>query len=195
MTQQISIGITGGIGSGKSSIVKHFESLGYPVYYADDRAKNMVHQPTVKKAITDALGPEAYLEDGSYHREWIRNLVFKDEEKRQVLNAIIHKAVKDDYAAWTTQQTHPVLFKEAAILFETGSYLENDYNILVTAPVEERIQRVMKRNNWNKEQIENIISSQWPDDKKAPLADLVVENINLEKSINNVVNWLRNLTS
>lgn len=187
----ISIGVTGGIGSGKSSILKHFEAKGVPVYYADDRAKAMVYVPTIKKEIMALLGEDSYLSDGTYNTAFIRNQVFEHEEKRMQLNSIIHHAVKEDYTSWKKQQKAPYIFKEAAILFESGSYQDNDYNILISAPEHLRIERVQKRSQLEAAAIHKIINAQWSDKKKIPLADFVIENIELPKAIECLEKWLK----
>ena len=170
------IGITGGIGSGKTRIVKLFESLGVPCYIADRKAKRLMNEdPGVKKAIISLFGNEAY-GSGNLDRKLLGNIVFTQPQKLNALNAIVHPAVAEDFKNWVDNQHYPYIIKEVAILFETGGYKQVDKTLLITAPEEKRIARVMQRDASSKKSIIDRMRNQWSDDKKIPLADFVIEN-------------------
>lgn len=177
MGKQLTIGITGGIGSGKSTIARVFESMDYPVYYADNRAKDlMLTDNTLIKEVKKHFGLDVYFEDGSLNREKLGQIVFNDKNKLERLNSLVHPAVGRDFSTWISKQSNTILFKEAAILFEIGTYKKMDYNILVTAPKQERVARVMKRDKVTKEVVLARMKNQWEDEKKIPLADFVIDN-------------------
>jgi dephospho-CoA kinase len=174
------VGITGGIGSGKSTIAKVFESLGYPVYQADAAAKQCyVQNPALKKAVVHLLGKESYTGTGTLNTAFISQQVFSDEEKLKKLNALVHPAVKEHYQQWLTKHAAAKLIvKEAAILIETGGHKEVDFTILVTTRKQIRIQRVLKRDSLTLAEIENRINKQWTDEQKIPFVDLIINNDN-----------------
>ena len=170
------VGITGGIGSGKTRIVELFESLGVPCYIADREAKRLMNEDAdVKKAIIGLFGNEAYA-SGILDRTLLGNIVFTQPQKLNALNAIVHPAVAKDFKNWVDNQHYPYVIKEVAILFETGGYKQVDKTLLITAPEEKRIARVMKRDASSKKSIIDRMQNQWSDDKKIPLADFVIEN-------------------
>lgn len=189
------IGLTGGIGSGKSSIAKHIESLGIPVYIADTEAKKILDTADVIAKVIALFGDDI-LENGKIDRKKIAELVFQDPEKLKKYNAIIHPEVYLHFQNWVKQyNNYPLVVKEAAILFESGSYKDCDKIILVTAPKENRIQRVMKRDAVTREAVEQRMSHQWDDETKKSMSDFVIENIELEKakqSAENIITLLRN---
>lgn len=171
------VGITGGIGSGKTTVCKLFELLGIPVFYADTVGKElMLSDLAVKQAIVNLFGDSAYFPDASLNRKYIADIVFKDNEKLNALNAIIHPAVKDAFLLWSEKQSALYVLKEAALLFESKSYLDNDYNILVSSPVELRIKRVMERDQTSREKVLERIKKQLPEGKKEKLADFFILN-------------------
>lgn len=138
------IGLTGGIGSGKTTVAGLIKKMGYPVYNSDIRAKEIVNDNAELKAkIITLLGENAYDEKGNYNRKWVAEQIFNDDEKRLSLNAIVHPAVKLDFAKWVAEQENNLVFKETALLFELGLDKNCDATILVTADEEIRIQRVM----------------------------------------------------
>lgn len=174
----LKIGITGGIGSGKSTICKVFASLGIPIYDADSRARwVMNNNPSLKKEIITAFGNESYNEKG-LNREYLGKLVFTDHEKTNKLNGLVHPAVGKDFEDWASQQTSaPYVVKEAALLIESGSYKQLDKLILVTAPEEVRIQRVLQRDKHRtREDVKNVIQRQMPEEEKKKYCQLVIEN-------------------
>lgn len=172
------IGITGGIGSGKTTVCKIFESLGIPVYYADDRAKALITEDeqlifNIKKL----LGNEAYHKDGTYNRQYVANIVFNDTEKLIQLNALVHPAVAKDTIQWHQSQSKvPYTLKEAALIIESGGYQALDYLITVWAPKEVRIQRVLKRDGITRGEVEARINKQMPEFEKLKKAHFVVIN-------------------
>ena len=187
------IGLTGGIGSGKSTIAGFYESLGVPVYIADDEAKKILYTPEATKDMVIAFG-ESILTKGVPDKAKIASVVFNDNEKLEMLNGIIHPKVRQHFIDWvTTKKDEPIVIKEAAILFESGSYKDCDKIILVTAPKETRISRVMKRDKVSREQVLERMAAQWDDDKKAALSDYIIVNEELEKAKAEAVKILKKI--
>ncbi len=172
------VGITGGIGSGKSTVCKLFTLLGIPVYTADDRAKwLMSHEPQLKEKILASFGTESYTPNGELNRGYLAETVFSNPEKVAALNALVHPAVGKDFAEWVGQQNAPYLIKEAALLFETGAAKELDYVINVSSPLRVRMARVLLRDpQRTEEQVNQIINQQLPDEEKNELADFSIKN-------------------
>ncbi len=177
----IVVGLTGGIGSGKSTIASFFMKLGVPVYIADEQAKELMHTPELIEDVTALFGKEAYT-NGHLNRPYIADLVFNDVALLQKLNGIVHPKVAVHFKKWSQEQKTPYVIKEAAILFENLSYKQCNFTILVTAPVAIRIKRVMERDHTSEEKVLARMEQQWEDNKKIPLADFVIDNINLKKS-------------
>lgn len=178
MNNKKKIGITGGIGAGKSFICKILSTLGYPIFYSDIEAKRITNSdPAVRAKIIDLFGNEAYYDnDLGLNRPFIAQQVFGDEQLLQSLNQIVHPSVQQAFVQFFDKQTAPLVFNEAAILFETGSFQNFDANVLVTAPIETRIHRVLNRDHISRKEVESRISKQWSDEKKIPLADFVINN-------------------
>ncbi len=173
----LKVGITGGIGSGKTTVCRIFEMLNVPIYYADDRAKwLMQYDPDLKKNITGILGEAAYLSDGKLNRAHIGNLVFNDKSLLAQLNKLVHPAVFLDGENWFKKQTSPYAIKEAALFYETGSYSQMDQMIVVTADREERIRRVRLRDGLEREAVEARMDKQLPEKEKIEKADFVIYN-------------------
>lgn len=174
----LKVGITGGIGSGKTTVCGIFELFGVPVYYADQRAKDlMVTDEELRRKISDLLGSQAYTSDGQLNRQWVANTVFGRPDLLRQLNSMVHPAVAKDSQQWhNTHQDAPYTLKEAALLYESGNYLALDYMIEVFAPRQLRIQRVMERDSVSEEQVEARMKSQWPEWKKLIHADAVIVN-------------------
>ncbi len=180
------IGLTGGIGSGKTYVASLFKELGVPIYISDLEAKQiMVTQPEVIKAIVEIFGKEAYI-NGQLNRKFIASQVFTKKEKLEQLNAIVHPAVANHFKHWYKQQKTAFVIKESAILFETQGNKHCDAVILVTAPMEIRIERVIKRDGASVEEIKNRMKNQWDDAKKIPLSDYVILNIDRQSVKNEV---------
>jgi dephospho-CoA kinase len=177
------IGLTGGIGTGKTTVANYFASKGVPVYIADEAAKEIMNAKDVVQQVQALFAENVILENGQLNRNYIRELVFTDKVKLVQLNSIIHPKVTLDFENWLKQNKEaPFIIKEVAILFETNGQNYCDATILVTAPLETRIQRVLERDKTSKENVLQIIQNQLPEDQKIRLATYVIENENLEKT-------------
>ncbi|WP_332020107.1 dephospho-CoA kinase [Kaistella sp.] len=171
------IGLTGGIGSGKTTVARFIEEMGFPVYYSDDRAKEIVNDDEVlKNKIKELLGEEAYDENGFYNRKYVSEIVFNNDETRLKLNALIHPAVKIDFESWVYKQQAEFIFKETALLFELNLNESCYKSVLVTADDNIRIKRVMDRDQKTYREIEAIIDKQMPEKDKIKRADFVIYN-------------------
>lgn len=176
------IGLTGGIGSGKTTIANYFKSKGIPIYIADDEAKAILFTPAAAKEVKEVFGDEI-MTDGLPDRGKLAAVVFNDAYKLQMLNSIIHPKVKEHFENWMgIHKDAPFVIREAAILFESGSYKDCDKIILVTAPAEVRIARVLERDKTTREKVVERINAQWGDEKKAALSDFVITNIDIEEA-------------
>ncbi len=184
------IGITGGIGSGKTTITKYIESLGYPIYIADDEAKKLLDLEEVINEIRKTFGEEV-IENNLVDKKKLATFVFGNKDKLKQLNEIIHPKVRQHFINWVKQINSEIVFKEAAILFESGAYKDCDYTILVTAPEDVRVERVIKRDNTTKEDIIKRIRSQWSDEDKAKLSNYVINNIDLEESKKQIIKIIK----
>ena len=171
------IGLTGGIGSGKSTVAKFIEEMGFPVYYSDVRAKEIVnYDELLKKGIIELLGEKAYDENGFYDRKYVAEIVFNDEELLQKLNGMIHPAVKYDFEKWVGNQTTEFVFKETALLFELKLNESCFKSVLVTADDNLRLKRVMDRDRKTYREVENVMNKQMPEKDKIKIADFVIFN-------------------
>ena len=177
------IGLTGGIGSGKSKVALRFLALGIPCYIADDRAKDLMNiSAHLKEAVCKVFGSESYL-DGVLNRPYIANVVFKDANALAQLNTLVHPIVAQDFIEWVAKQKAPYVIKEAAILFENGGSKLCDSVILITAPEAVRLKRVLARDNSSVEAIQDRMSKQWSDARKIPLADYHIENMEWDDTV------------
>ncbi|NBO61767.1 MAG: dephospho-CoA kinase [Flavobacteriia bacterium] len=168
------IGLTGGIGSGKSYIAGILEKMGYPVYYSDAQSKVLTDtHPLIREKLIARFGREIYTAQG-LNRKVLAELIFASEEHRLFVNELIHPLVRNNFEHWCSEQQSPIVFNEAAILFETGAYRQFDGTLLVVAPLELRIERVMQRDRCSKKEVEERMKSQWSDDQKIPLATAVI---------------------
>src|SRR5690606_2061641 len=175
------VGVTGGIGSGKTSLMKDAEEQGYIAYYSDLEAKKMYNKSEIINQLQNVFEGFDIWTNDILDKKKLANVVFTDEEKLMQLNNIIHPAVKQHFEEFVYQhQQEKLILKETALLFETGIYKSCDYSILITAPEEIRIARVMQRDNIDREEVVKRMKNQWKDEKKAKLADFVVQNITLE---------------
>jgi dephospho-CoA kinase len=175
----IKLGLTGGIGSGKSTVARVFQVLGVPVYNSDERAKALYVESTeVKKAVIELLGNEAYRANGELDREYVGQLVFADRELLGQLNGIIHPAVGRDFSAWVDRQKSRYIIKEAAILFESGADRGVDKVIAVTAPNEIRVDRVMQRDGVSESEVQRRMSNQMNPNELIERSDFVIVNDN-----------------
>lgn len=189
------VGITGGIGSGKTTVCRIFEQLGVPVYYADDRAKMLMNtSATLREGIIAEFGPEAYTEKG-LNRAYLAGLVFGTPERLAKLNALVHPAVADDFDEWVEQHAkEPYVMKEAAILFESGAYQGVDITVLVIAPEDIRIERVVGRDGVMPNDVRKRMANQWTQEHKAKLADHIINNDGFHLLIPQVLELHRKFT-
>jgi dephospho-CoA kinase len=183
------VGITGGIGVGKTTVCKVFELLGVPIYYSDDAAKIVLETQDVKTKIVEAFGSDVLASDGALDKKKLAAIVFNDKTKLAILNSIVHPAVETHFKQWMSSHTNaPYIIKEAAILFESGASLAMNKIITVTAPLELKIQRAMMRDKSSREQIEERIKNQLSDDEKINRSDFVIYNDNQQLVIPQVIN-------
>lgn len=179
------IGVTGGIGSGKSLVVEEFKRLGGVIYQADLKAKELVYLPEIRSKIEDAFGAESFSQD-HYNTKYISNIVFTNPYKLEKLNAIIHPAVFRDFDRFCMKNPKETIIYESALMIETRHTHLFDKIILVVSPIELRIERVMRRDKISKGEVLTRISRQWEDEKKIPYADIVIHNIDKEETIKRV---------
>lgn len=172
------IGITGGIGSGKTTACRLFETLGIPVYYADDRAKWLMnHEEQLREQLLDAFGVEVYGRDQLLNRPYLAQIVFNDKSQLEILNSIVHPAVREDGIRWDeAHQDTAYTLREAALLYESGIYELLDEIICVTAPEALRIERVIRRDSTTVEAVKARIDKQWPEEKKLALSNYIIHN-------------------
>jgi dephospho-CoA kinase len=183
----IKVGITGGIGSGKSTVTRIFAVLGVPVYYADDASKTIMNtDPEVIASITRHFGVQSY-QHGSLDRAYLASQVFNNKEKLELLNSLVHPATIRDADNWLQLQQAPYVIKEAALLFESGSYAALDYIIGVSAPYPLRIQRTMSRDQVTKEQVITRMNRQIDENIKMKLCDFIIRNDEMELVIPQVL--------
>ena len=181
------VGLTGGIGSGKTTIANLFATeFAIPIYIADTKAKELIAQDThLQQEIKALLGEEAFVE-GKYNTAFVASIVFSTPEKLQALNQLIHPYVQQDFVRWREGQHSPYVIKESAILFESGSYKDCDYIITVTAPLEERIRRVMLRDKIDRKTVEKRIKNQWNDENRIKLSTFVVDNGDFSRNLDKI---------
>nr|WP_315165593.1 dephospho-CoA kinase [uncultured Flavobacterium sp.] len=185
------IGLTGGIGSGKTTIANYFKSFGIPVYIADDEARKIMQSVEIISAIKNVFGDEVF-ENEKLNREELAKIVFNNPEKLEKLNNIVHPAVKKHFEQWLLQHTAaPYVIYEAAILFESGSYKNCNLIITVTAPIESRIKRVVERDKTTRELVLKRINAQWTDEQRISKSDFIIENTSMETTKLEVVKILK----
>ena len=171
------IGLTGGIGSGKTTVAKFIEDCGFPVYYSDDRAKDIVNDnEDLKVRIKELLGSDSYDENGLYNRKFVAEKVFNNKDLLHSLNEIIHPAVRLDFEDWVKKQTKYLIFKETALLFELQLNKQCYRSILVTAEDNIRIKRVMDRDGKTYREVQSVMEKQMPEKEKIKLADCIIYN-------------------
>ena len=180
------IGLTGGIGSGKSKILSVFSTYGIPCYESDRRAKWLMQRDAeLKSQIKSFFGDQIY-ENDQFNQRKLAKLVFANKGKLEALNSLVHPRVKMDFKSFVSQQDTPYIIKEAAILFETGGEKDCDATILVTAPEKLRLQRVLNREKISSIDIKARINNQWSDSRKIPLADYIINNIDWDKTLKKI---------
>ncbi|GAB3896588.1 dephospho-CoA kinase [Spirosoma agri] len=190
MKTPLQIGVTGGIGAGKSIVCRLFQALGIPVYQADERAKWLTeHDPILKADIIRVLGPNAYDATGHYNRAWVASQVFTDPALLTQLNAVIHPRVMSDTDAWVNEHSDkPYVLKEAALMKAAGDNNSLDKVIVVQAPLSLRVERIRQRDPHRSEaEIRNIIDRQISDDDRLQLANYVIDNDETQLLIPQVV--------
>lgn len=189
------IGLTGGIGSGKTTIANHLKSLGIPVYNSDDQAKKILYLPETIDSLKSAFGNVVFTNE-LFDKDKLAKLVFNNPEQLKLLNQIIHPAVKVDFENWLkANKNSPLIIKEAAILFESGSYKDCNVIISISAPQEIRIQRVIERDHLTYEEVMSRINNQWTDDMRNKKSDYVIDNQDVDKAFTqaeDVINILLN---
>ncbi len=184
----ITVGITGGIGSGKSTICNIFRLLGVPVFVADVAAKELTNtSPEIKSGLIDLFGSDIYTPNGTINRKKLAGIIFNDEIQLQKVNELVHPVVRAEFLKWAHQQETPYVIHEAAILFESGFYKMMDFTILVSAPEEMRIERVSQRDGATPEEVKERISKQWNDEQKRKLASIELTNDNRELLIPRII--------
>jgi dephospho-CoA kinase len=170
------IGLSGGIGSGKSTVAGILAKMGYPVFYSDHEAKRLYDEnPVLQKQLVDLFGPAIY-RDGQLNKAFLAQQLFSNAELKAQVTALVHPLVRKAFEVWAQQQVSDLVFNEAAILFETGAYKDFDATVLVTAPIETRIERVQKRDLISREAVLQRIANQWPDSKKMNLTTYIITN-------------------
>lgn len=174
----LTVGLTGGIGSGKTVVADIFRRLGAPVYEADTEARILTEtEEEIKSRLKKNFGREIFLENGSLDRTKVASLVFSNDEKLAQLNSIIHPFVKNHFSNWLKQHSNSkYIIKEAAILFESGSHKDLDRIVVVTAPEETRIQRAMKRDKTTREKVLRVIKNQWSEEELIKRSDYIITN-------------------
>jgi dephospho-CoA kinase len=175
----LKVGITGGIGSGKTIVCRIFEMLGIPVYYADIKAKNLIeNNPEIKANIINTFGQSSFTPEG-YNRKYMASLVFNNFDLLEKLNAIVHPSVTNDFKEWCQEHSSAqYVVHESAVLFESGVHEITDYIIVIDAPLEQRIKRIKERDSITDQEIMKRINNQWPSEKLSSLANWVIHNDN-----------------
>ena len=191
----IIIGLTGGIGSGKSTILSYFREHGYPCFESDEVGKKLL-EVELKETVLKLFGKEVYDAKGILDRKALSKKVFSNSKLLEKLNDIVHPAVNETFEKFKKKhKDSPVIVKEAAILIESGSYKSCDIIVLVKAPLDERIKRIVARDSVNESEVIARIDNQWEDEKKEKYADYVVENISLEETYEKVKYLIKKLNN
>ena len=177
----IKIGLTGGIGSGKTTVANMFKNKNIPVFIADVEAKKILNDPSVAQDVANTFNI-SLTNDGLIDKSELASIVFKDKEALEKLNSIIHPKVQQSFQKWIRNIDAPYIIYEAAIIFEKDRASDFDFTILITAPEEVRIQRVVQRDYSSEEEVKSRMKSQWPESKKRKLADFVIKNANIKQT-------------
>jgi dephospho-CoA kinase len=185
------IGLTGGIGSGKTTIANHLKSLGIPVYNSDEQAKKILYLPNTITSLKSVFGITIFT-NNLLDKEKLSKLVFNNPEQLKLLNQIIHPKVKVDFDKWlNANKNSPLVIKETAILFESGSYKDCDKIISISAPLELRIQRVIKRDHMSYDQVMSRINNQWTDEMRLRNSHYIIENQNFDQTFREIENIIK----
>lgn len=187
------VGITGGIGAGKSLICSILERMGYPVFYSDIEAKKIIiSNPQVRIDLIELFGIQIF-KDHQLDRNLLANVLFSDSTLIEKMNAIVHPKVREEFENWALSQDSQLVFNEAAILFETGSYKNFDATILVTAPLEIRLSRVINRDNSIRADVQKRIDNQWSDEQKVILSTYRIQNDDIQSVLDQLDEVLNEL--
>ncbi len=190
----IKVAVTGGIGSGKSVVCKIFEKIGIPVFNADFEAKKLINTSrTIHDKLVSLFGAAIYQSNGDIHRKKMADLIFNDNFALQKVNEIVHPEVRKRFVEWAKEQNSPYIIQEAAIIFESKQTQSFDKIITVTAPLELKIERVIKRDQVSKEEVYKRIQSQLPDEIKIAKSDFVIMNDEVEMIIPQIIEIHKNL--
>ena len=188
------IGLTGGIGSGKTTVANYFDKIGIPVYIADVEGKKITESPQILETIKNVFG-SAVFDEGKLNRKKLSQIVFNDSKKLQQLNAIIHPEVEKHFTQWVNNHSNfSLVVKETALLFESGSYKKCDFVITVIAPLEERINRVIKRDAVTREEVLERIENQLSDEYRIKNSDYIIDNTDSETIESQVKEILKKIT-
>ena len=180
------IGLTGGIGSGKTILAKEFSKNYIQVYNSDERAKFLMNNSKdLKDSLIKCFGSNTYVDD-SLNKTYLSSLIFNDRKSLELMNSIVHPQVEKDFMGWMKTKDEKYVIYESALIFETGSYKRNDFNILVTSDLSVRINRIMNRDKIDKSFAMLKINNQWKDEKKIPLADYIFVNSTIDENIQTV---------
>lgn len=180
------IGLTGGIGSGKTILAKEFSKNYIQVYNSDERAKFLMNNSKdLKDSLIRCFGSNTYVDD-SLNKTYLSSLIFNDRKSLELMNSIVHPQVEKDFMGWMKTKDEKYVIYESALIFETGSYKRNDFNILVTSDLSVRINRIMNRDKIDKSLAMLKINNQWKDEKKIPLADYIFVNSTIDENIQTV---------
>lgn len=177
----IKIGLTGGIGSGKTTVANMFKNKNIPVFIADVEAKKILNDPSVAQDVANTFNI-SLTNDGLIDKSELASIVFKDKEALEKLNSIIHPKVQQSFQKWIRNIDAPYIIYEAAIIFEKDRASDFDFTILIIAPEEARVQRVVQRDLSSEDEVKSRMKAQWPESKKKKLADFVIENTNLKQT-------------
>ena len=190
------VGLTGGIGSGKTTVSKEFQKYSIKVYNSDLRAKFLMNNSIVlKNKLINSFGKEFYIND-ELNKSYISQIIFNDPTSLKLVNSMVHPEVFNDFNEWSQSLSEKFVLYESALIFETGSYKLNDFNILVTCDHDLRVKRIKKRDGINEEKINSIINNQWDDDKKIPLADYIFFNTSKKENklkVKNLVTYFNSI--
>ncbi len=196
MSEKRKIGVSGGIGSGKTFVCQLIEKKGYPVYYSDSEAKYLMHEnAAIREALISRFGEQIYI-GSELNREFLANIIFHNETERIFVNSVVHPVVQSDFHLWAEKQNSDLVFYESALLFDSKIYLSLDATILVMAPLELRIERIMRRDALSLEKVKARIESQGNSEEFRSLASFCIENDDsgtVEKQLNHILSELENL--
>ena len=189
------IGITGGIGSGKTYVASVFQSLGIPIFNADIQAKKlMTSSRKLIKLVKEEFGNDIY-KDSDLNKEKLASIVFSDSDKLQKLNSLVHPIVKEEFNNWYKKQTSPYVIKEAAILFESNSHIGLDAVICVSAPLDLRMKRLLNRDDYSEKEIKKRIENQISQEEKEKLSDYIIVNDEKELLLPKIIKIHKELLS